>query len=144
MLCSKPLVRVSRVPGKTGNRLQVPSLEGSDPLLQDSYVTRKKPIDTCAEIARKHEYKGMDGTSENALANGFKLWAMVPTLLNFIWPYEGCLKGKVSGQNTNISLILFLFYIFKFTKYTTKLQQNRGSSFGIKSRITWMEVDSVR
>jgi len=42
---------------KDTESLAVPSLEGSDPLLQDSYVTRKKPIDTCAEIARKHAYK---------------------------------------------------------------------------------------
>ena len=36
----------------------VSSLEGSDSLLQGSYLKRDKPIDTCAQVARKHDYKG--------------------------------------------------------------------------------------
>ena len=36
----------------------VATLEGSDSLLEGPYATREKPIDTCAKVARKHEYKG--------------------------------------------------------------------------------------
>lgn len=36
----------------------VSPLEGADPLLTEPYLTRQKPIDTCAQVARKHDYKG--------------------------------------------------------------------------------------
>lgn len=36
----------------------VASLEGSDPLLTEPYVTRQKPIDTCAQVAKRHDFKG--------------------------------------------------------------------------------------
>ncbi|XP_015765053.1 PREDICTED: uncharacterized protein LOC107343965 [Acropora digitifera] len=35
----------------------VSPLEGSDPLLKDSYITREKAIDTCAQVSRKHDFK---------------------------------------------------------------------------------------
>ena len=36
----------------------VASLEGSDPLLTEPYATRRKPIDTCAQVAKRHDFKG--------------------------------------------------------------------------------------
>ncbi|XP_066025158.1 uncharacterized protein [Pocillopora verrucosa] len=35
----------------------VSPLEGADPLLTEPYLTRQKPIDTCAQVARKHDFK---------------------------------------------------------------------------------------
>ncbi|XP_022798423.1 uncharacterized protein LOC111336565 isoform X1 [Stylophora pistillata] len=35
----------------------VTPLEGADPLLTEPYLTRKKPIDTCAQVARKHDFR---------------------------------------------------------------------------------------
>ncbi|XP_031554877.1 uncharacterized protein LOC116291804 isoform X2 [Actinia tenebrosa] len=35
----------------------IPSLEGTDPRLSESYRLRAKPIDTCASVAFKHGYK---------------------------------------------------------------------------------------
>lgn len=43
---------------KDTDSFAVASLEDSDPLLTDPYATRQKPIDTCAEVAKRHDFKG--------------------------------------------------------------------------------------
>ena len=64
MLCSLYLIHVenrwyaSLGCWKDTESSAVSSLEGSDPLLKDSYITREKAIDTCAQVSRKHDFKG--------------------------------------------------------------------------------------
>lgn len=43
---------------KDTDSFAVASLEDSDPLLTDPYATRQKPIDTCAQVAKRHDFKG--------------------------------------------------------------------------------------
>ena len=44
---------------KDTDSFAVASLEDSDPLLTDSYAMRQKPIDTCAQVAKRHDFKGI-------------------------------------------------------------------------------------
>lgn len=43
---------------KDTDSFAVDSLEGSDPLLTEPYTMRQKPIDTCAQVAKRHDFKG--------------------------------------------------------------------------------------
>lgn len=61
----------------------VGTLEGSDALLQGLYVTREKPIDTCAQVARKHDYKGESMFSKFLLCNYFR-----PISLGLFWRFR--------------------------------------------------------
>ena len=50
---------------KDTDSFAVATLEGSDPLLKGSLAEREKPIDTCAQVAGKHNYKGNACTTQS-------------------------------------------------------------------------------